>query len=146
MPKYELYHHGITGQKWGQKNGPPYPLSASQKSSAERKTISSDEARKRELMSKDKSELSNAELREVNNRLQLENTYDNLIRAGQKKSNDILSKVGNKVIEKGAEKVANKVVNAVFGPVTEGAVVIGKKAAEIAIEILMESNKNHVKI
>lgn len=23
----ELYHHGIKGQKWGVKNGPPYPLS-----------------------------------------------------------------------------------------------------------------------
>lgn len=22
----ELYHHGIKGQKWGIKNGPPYPL------------------------------------------------------------------------------------------------------------------------
>ena len=22
----ELYHHGIPGQKWGTKNGPPYPL------------------------------------------------------------------------------------------------------------------------
>ncbi len=21
-----LIHHGILGQKWGQKNGPPYPL------------------------------------------------------------------------------------------------------------------------
>lgn len=24
----ELYHHGIKGQKWGVKNGPPYPLSS----------------------------------------------------------------------------------------------------------------------
>lgn len=23
---FELYHHGIRGQKWGVKNGPPYPL------------------------------------------------------------------------------------------------------------------------
>lgn len=23
----ELYHHGIKGQKWGKRNGPPYPLS-----------------------------------------------------------------------------------------------------------------------
>lgn len=26
MPKNELYHHGIKGQKWGKRNGPPYPL------------------------------------------------------------------------------------------------------------------------
>lgn len=33
----ELYHHGIQGQKWGKKNGPPYPLDQSQKSQAERR-------------------------------------------------------------------------------------------------------------
>ena len=27
--KQELYHHGIKGQQWGQRNGPPYPLSSS---------------------------------------------------------------------------------------------------------------------
>ena len=27
MQVNELYHHGIRGQKWGQRNGPPYPLS-----------------------------------------------------------------------------------------------------------------------
>lgn len=31
----ELYHHGIRGQKWGEKNGPPYPLSGRQYSYAE---------------------------------------------------------------------------------------------------------------
>lgn len=25
----ELYHHGISGQKWGVKNGPPYPINKS---------------------------------------------------------------------------------------------------------------------
>lgn len=34
---YELYHHGILGQKWGRQQGPPYPLDASDHSSAERK-------------------------------------------------------------------------------------------------------------
>lgn len=32
-----LAHHGILGQKWGHKNGPPYPLGASDHSAAEKK-------------------------------------------------------------------------------------------------------------
>lgn len=26
MYKYYISHHGIEGQKWGVRNGPPYPL------------------------------------------------------------------------------------------------------------------------
>lgn len=33
----ELYHHGILGQRWGKKNGPPYPLGASDHSASEKK-------------------------------------------------------------------------------------------------------------
>ena len=34
----ELYHHGIQGQKWGKRNGPPYPLKPGAKSASETKT------------------------------------------------------------------------------------------------------------
>ena len=33
----ELYHHGIKGQQWGKRNGPPYPLSAEDHSSREKR-------------------------------------------------------------------------------------------------------------
>ena len=32
-----LYHHGVLGQQWGVKNGPPYPLDASSHNASERK-------------------------------------------------------------------------------------------------------------
>lgn len=35
--EFELYHHGVAGQKWGKKNGPPYPLAASVHSASEKK-------------------------------------------------------------------------------------------------------------
>lgn len=33
----ELYHHGILGQRWGKKNGPPYPLDEKKHSTKEKK-------------------------------------------------------------------------------------------------------------
>lgn len=35
----ELSHHGILGQKWGKRNGPPYPLGGGAYSAAQRKAI-----------------------------------------------------------------------------------------------------------
>lgn len=34
---YELYHHGILGQKWGRQNGPPYPIDAGDHSASEKR-------------------------------------------------------------------------------------------------------------
>lgn len=38
--KYYLKHHGIEGQRWGKRNGPPYPLDAEDYSAAEKRANS----------------------------------------------------------------------------------------------------------
>lgn len=40
MADESLSHHGIEGQKWGVKNGPPYPLDAGDHSAAEKRASS----------------------------------------------------------------------------------------------------------
>ena len=37
--KDELSHHGIDGQKWGVRNGPPYPLDKSDYSNSEKRAL-----------------------------------------------------------------------------------------------------------
>lgn len=67
--KNYLVHHGILGQKWGKKNGPPYPLgvsdhSASEKKAGWRKSLdkksdSSDSSTRKGLTDKQKKVLKN---------------------------------------------------------------------------------------
>lgn len=45
MNKNTLYHHGIKGQRWGVRNGPPYPLGASARSTSEKKADHTDHKR-----------------------------------------------------------------------------------------------------
>ncbi len=48
----ELAHHGIKGQRWGVKNGPPYPLSGGDFSQSEREAIKKKKHRKYSIYNK----------------------------------------------------------------------------------------------
>lgn len=75
-----LQHWGILGQKWGQRNGPPYPLSSAKMNAAERKQAKlSRKAEKKEQRRKsDVKNMSDAELDKALGRLRKEQEYENL--------------------------------------------------------------------
>ena len=102
-----LAHHGILGQKWGKRNGPPYPLSEGDHSAAEKKAgykqslsggesiskkaktaknvLKSDSGSRsskalKEARRKDIDEMTTQELRETNARLREEKSYQELTR------------------------------------------------------------------
>lgn len=62
MSQVYLAHFGIRGQKWGKKNGPPYPLENAARSQKERESNPESESSKE----KKKSSLSNINRQNVN--------------------------------------------------------------------------------
>lgn len=72
----ELYHHGILGMKWGVRRSPEQLARARGKT---RQDTRSDDAKTVSSIKKKKvSEMSNAELKKVNERMQLEQNYSRL--------------------------------------------------------------------
>ncbi|MBQ6446464.1 MAG: hypothetical protein IJJ10_03245 [Bacillus sp. (in: Bacteria)] len=69
-----LIHHGIEGQKWGKRNGPPYPLDYGDHSSAEKKALI-DKKNKKKL-----EKMAYKKGANLNNRNKVEKEFENEIR------------------------------------------------------------------
>lgn len=84
MPsRRELYHHGIEGQKWGVRNGPPYPLDQDDKSSSERSAESGSSGKNSyggAHSGTSLGQISDSDLQAYVNRLNMERQYADLTR------------------------------------------------------------------
>lgn len=110
----ELYHHGVKGMRWGVRKS--------------RRTASEDSVKVQNIKKKKINEMSNQELRDANNRLQLEATYKQFTKkknAGQKALNGLRTftatvttvtaaigayKTGKKLLNSSLDKIGDWVV------------------------------------
>ena len=84
-----LQHWGIAGMKWGQRNGPPYPLSSKQMNSSERK---------QNAPRKKVSDMSDEELEARLKRLRKEDEYNRLTTPKKKEKSELMNQFEKQVI------------------------------------------------
>ena len=103
----ELYHFGIKGMKWGVHKDRKRSVRTKRS-----KSDSSDYSESRNLLTKSPNQLSNAQLRKMNERLNLEQQYSNLTTIQKQKGNRFVDKVSNQMKQTAANEVSKQLMNA----------------------------------
>ena len=104
-----LYHAGVKGMKWGVRKD--RKSSGSSRRAAKKRSQSSDHAQSRRIRKKKTYQLSNNELRKLNNRLELEATNRRLTSGDFTKGLTIVSTI------LGVVSIANQVVTVPNSPI-----------------------------
>lgn len=79
----ELYHHGVEGMSWGDRNGPPYPLSGANKKEARREAKAKIEKEKRlEKMRKAAAKKRKEQVKEAKKQEKIDKMKLKLLRKG----------------------------------------------------------------
>lgn len=118
-----LQHHGVKGMKWGIRRNRTQSSGTSRRKSKQ----SDDHVRAKELKKKKLSQLSNAELKELNNRMNLESQYRNLKRqnvsAGQRFVRDVAYETAKNTASEYARKYAKEGIKFVSSKAVSGAYI-----------------------
>lgn len=94
-----LAHHGILGQKWGKKNGPPYPLDYRKLSAEEKQLAKADAIRRGDLdeVKFNRNEFTDDEVRAAINRFKINSELSALSEKHVKSGMDKVAELTNKV-------------------------------------------------
>ena len=104
----ELTHHGILGQKWNERNGPPYPLSRSNYSAAERRLNRMDKRyvrKNQSTITRKAKKLSKAEIDAYEKNV-MRSKYNMRLRSG-KVSKQYINEYNRKLAELMSQKTSN---------------------------------------
>lgn len=104
MDNKELMHYGVLGMKWGVRRGGSKTSGVNKRKSKQ----SEDYTRAKALKKKKVSQLSNAELKELNNRMNLENQYKNLKRQNVSTGRKFVQDVAYETAKNTASEYARK--------------------------------------
>ena len=103
-----LMHFGVKGMRWGVRNAESKKRIAREESE--------DYSSTKNLRKQPVSTLSNAELKKINERIQLEQTYKQLtakdVSKGRSASKKLLGRVGNKIFDSVVQAGVNEGINA----------------------------------
>lgn len=124
----ELYHFGVKGMKWGVR-----------KDRKRSRSDSKDYAESRDLLKKSPNKLSNAELRKINERLNLEQQYSNLTTIQKQKGQSFVKRVRN--------QMSNTAVNEVSKDLHDiGKAILGAVATAGFNYMMYRMNRNSPRI
>lgn len=112
----ELWHHGILGMHWGHKNGPPYPLSNSQKTKTEKEKSYS-------VKWRNPSSMTTTELQDAISRMRTEQEYKRMYEQLNPKKKSVFESLVSGVKKNGPSMISKNFID----PVTQAA---GKKIAD----------------
>lgn len=116
----ELYHFGVKGMKWGAHKDRKRSVRTKRS-----KSDSSDYSESRDLFTKSPNQLSNAQLRKINERLNLEQQYSNLTKTQKQNGLSFM------------DRVQGQLKNAAANEVSKGLIDLGKMALGIGITYAM---------
>lgn len=139
MSANELYHHGIDGQRWGVKHGPPYPLDRADHNKVVEKSKKATEKRHLSYTSSRKyaKRMTDKDLNDTIDRLQREETYRRLV-SGEKTSNKLAKKQLKATKEANKLRKEEQKLNRERFEEDKKNNSIGKKAFEKAILVTTE--------